>query len=214
VAAPAGPVGAGAAALLVPAFDPAVPPPPVVPGARPAVEGGLLPAWPRLASRRTLDCSPPARLADAGATSDSPILGERTVGIASPWSAAGSVSWGSGANPIRPAASAASHAASSTPTVVAANRTACFRPRPEATKIGRPSVEEVGSNIYRPNPSDGACIPCVLMAGRSMCSSDAASRNPQHRANFQRWESQPTAGRIPAAPGGRVDRDGARMEVP
>jgi len=185
VAAPADPVGAGAGAVLVPAFDSAVPPPPVVSGRGAAAEVGLLEArrsaWGR--ARREADCRPTGRLENARATSGSPMVGEPTTGTASLWSAPGSVSWGSGAKPIRPTASATSHAVKSRPSVVAANRTAWMRRRPAARKTGSSSVEGVGSSIYWPNPISSAGARCFLFAGPSISPGDAASRNRQHRAN-------------------------------
>jgi hypothetical protein len=165
---------------LVPVVERAVPSPPVaVPPPDSPVEDAPLAGIRAVPRVSLLDELGGATFREAArAAGGSPDACGRIPGIACPWSPPSSDSCGNGPAPIRPAASAASHAASIKPKVVVASRPAWSRRRPSSTKTGCPSVEASGSNI-------AAGIRCVARdRGGPFPPGDDSACRPQDRVNL------------------------------
>jgi hypothetical protein len=165
---------------LVPVVERAVPSPPVaVPPPDSPVEDAPLAGIRAVPRVSLLDELGGATFREAArAAGGSPDACGRIPGSACPWSPPSSDSCGNGPAPIRPAASAASHAASIKPKVVVASRPAWSRRRPSSTKTGCPSVEASGSNI-------AAGIRCVARdRGGPFPPGDDSACRPQDRVNL------------------------------
>jgi hypothetical protein len=166
---------------LVPVVERAVPSPPVaVPPPDSPVEDAPVAGWIRAAPRVSLldELGGPTFREAARAAGGSPDACGRIPRTACPWFPPSSDSCGNGPDPIRPAASAASHAASIRPKVVVASRPAWSRRRPSSTKTGCPSVEASGSTI-------AAGIRCVTSdRGGPFPPADDSACKPQDRVNL------------------------------